>query len=199
MMRKSVNSNLPAGRQGQKSKIRNSGFTLVEVLVTFAIVSVVVTIGSISFFSLLRGANKTEILKEVKQNGDYALSVMEIRLRNARDVLSGCDGSVTNSFTIENPDATTTTFSCINTGSAQQIREETGATTTYLSGPQVTVATDCATAAITSLMFSCNLSVIDGVTKNVSLGFTLKQANSDSPLTETAQQTFSTQVTLRNN
>ena len=178
--------------------MHNITYIIVKMYLVFY-VSIVMTIGSISFFSLLRGANKTEILKEVKQNGDYALSVMEIRLRNARDITSGCDGTITNSISIENPDATTTTFSCINTGSAQEIREQTTGVTTYLTGPQVTIATDCATAAITSLMFSCNLSAVDGVTKNVGLGFTLKQANSDSPLTEQAQQTFSSQVTLRNN
>jgi len=183
----------------QIPKCCNSGFTLVEVLVTFAIVSIVVTIGSISFFALLRGANKTEILKEVKQNGDYALSVMELKIRNARDIPSGCDGAATNSISIENPDATTTIFSCVNTGSAQQIREQTNGITTYLTSPQVTIDTDCTTAAITSLMFSCSVSTVDGVTKNVNLGFKLRQANSDSPLTEKAEQTFSSQVTLRNN
>ena len=185
--------------QNSKFKIRRTGFTLIEVLVTFAIVSVVVTIGSISFFSLLRGANKTEILKEVKQNGDYALSVIELKIRNARDIPSGCDGTVANSITIENPDASTTTFSCENTGSTQQIREQTSGITTYLTGPQVTIGADCATAGVASIMFSCTLSAVDGVTKNISLGFTWRQANSDSPLTEQAEQTFSSQVTLRNN
>lgn len=88
-----------------------SGFTLIEILVVVGILGAIVVIGSITFFSVLRGARKSKMISLVKQNGDYALEVMIKMIRNAREITSPCDGSDT-SITILNPDRGETTFSC---------------------------------------------------------------------------------------
>ena len=54
-----------------------TGFTLVEILVVIGLLAIVVALGSNMFFTTLRGSTKSKTLTIVKQNGDYALSVME--------------------------------------------------------------------------------------------------------------------------
>ncbi len=67
---------------------KEKGFTLIEILMVVFLLGIIVVIGSNLFFSILKGASKAEITKEVKQNGDYALAVMERHLRNASSVES---------------------------------------------------------------------------------------------------------------
>ena len=59
----------------------------------------------------MRSQLKSELLKEVKQNGDYAMSVIEMMLKNAADVTLGC-GTSSNELTIMNPDGFPTAFTC---------------------------------------------------------------------------------------
>jgi len=88
------------------------GFTLIELLVVTAIILVIIGAVSNSFFSSLRGSTKTTVMNEAKQNGDYALSVMERMIRNAVDVTSSCVGDALDSLTITNLDGGSTTFVC---------------------------------------------------------------------------------------
>lgn len=83
------------------------GFTLIEIIVVVGILGIVTVMGTNLFFSILRGSTKTKILQLVKQNGDYAITVMGRMIRNARSVSGG--GS---SITILNSDGMTTIFSC---------------------------------------------------------------------------------------
>lgn len=84
-----------------------AGFTLIEILTVVVILAIVAAIGTNMFFTILRGSTKTRVLAEVKQNGGYALNVLERTIRNAKGLSGG--GS---SITIINPDDTTTIFSC---------------------------------------------------------------------------------------
>ncbi|MBI3379591.1 type II secretion system protein, partial [Candidatus Gottesmanbacteria bacterium] len=89
------------------------GFTLVELLVIVALVGMIGVITSQVFIIGFRSAGKGEIVKEVKQNGDYAMSVMETMVRNAADISPDqvCNANST-SLSIINPDGYTTTFDC---------------------------------------------------------------------------------------
>lgn len=69
---------------------RKSGLTLIELLVSLGIFAIIAVMGSNLFFSILKGAVKSRIIQEVKQNGDYAISVMERMIRNAVS-LDECD------------------------------------------------------------------------------------------------------------
>lgn len=114
-------------------KKRNKGFGLLEIMIAVAILGIIVVIGSNSFFSILRGSTKTKNLQLVKQNGDYALSVMERMIRNARMIIEPSSDGTTNFITILNPDGGQTTFSCegneedkkITSNSASLISNET--------------------------------------------------------------------------
>lgn len=97
----------------KKYEIREYSFTLVELLVVAAIVLLIIGVVSNLFFSALRGATKTTIINEVKQNGDYALSVMERMIRNAASLNSPtCPFSSSSNIVITNPDNYQTTFAC---------------------------------------------------------------------------------------
>jgi len=89
--------------------MKKTGFTLIEILVVVGILGIIAAISTNMFFSVLQASTKTRVLSEVKQNGDYALNVMERTIRNAKSVTSNG-----NSITIVNPDDSSTTFSCSN-------------------------------------------------------------------------------------
>lgn len=96
-------------------KIQNLGFTLVELLVVISLLGIIGAVTTQVFILGFRSQAKSEILKEVKQNGDYAISVMENMIRNASDIpqsLAQCNTSL-DSLTIVNPDGYTTTFECV--------------------------------------------------------------------------------------
>ena len=85
---------------------------MVEMLVVIALLGIISTIVTQVLVISVRSSLKAEIQKEVKQNGDYAISIMERAIRNATDVdAAGCN--ISRDFvTITNRDTTTTTFTC---------------------------------------------------------------------------------------
>lgn len=72
---------------------QKTGFTLVELLVVIGIMAVVGGVGSDLFVSILKGANKANVINEVKQNGNHALDVMERNIRNAKEANLGGSGA----------------------------------------------------------------------------------------------------------
>lgn len=151
---------------------KEKGFTLIEILMVVFLLGIVVVIGSNLFFSILKGASKAEITKEVKQNGDYAMNVMERMIRNAQS--ANCDGGVT----IINPvDRRTTIFFCDGT----RIASNSGV---YLTSDNVS-ASNCS--------FSCQGKEPEVVT----ISFDLSQKGTTARPEEKAQIHFQTTVGLR--
>jgi len=68
---------------------KKTGFTLIELLVVIGIMAVVGGVGSDLFISILKGANKANVINEVKQNGNHVLDVMERNIRNAKEAKLG--------------------------------------------------------------------------------------------------------------
>jgi prepilin-type N-terminal cleavage/methylation domain-containing protein len=155
------------------------GFTLIEILVVVAIFGIIVVLGSSLFFSLLRGSTKSRILKVVRQNGDYALAVMGIMVRNAAS-LPNYSGS---SITIVNPDGGTTIFSC----SSGRIASN-GAS---LMSSEVKV-NDC------SSVFSLDLKEGGAAPAVMTIKFSLSQQAVAARPEEQALMNFQTTVSLRN-
>lgn len=106
---------------------RSKGFTLIEILVVIGVLAIIVVVGSTSFFNLLKGSMKTRTINLVKQNGDYALAIMERMIRNAQKIDSACTSSM-DEISITNPDGGSTTFSCtdnpISSNSAKLISDQ---------------------------------------------------------------------------
>lgn len=87
------------------------GFSLIELLVVITLIGIIGVITTQVFILGFRSQGKSEITKEVKQNGDYTLSVIESMVRNAVNIQAGCNQSVAQ-LPITNPDGYTTTFFC---------------------------------------------------------------------------------------
>lgn len=155
------------------------GFTLIELLVVIVIVGVVGGIATIILSTTLQNASKGEMMREVKQNGDFALSVMERMIRNATGV-SPCLGSSAQ-LTITNSDGKNSTFSL----SGPQIASNGG----MLNGGMLT--SNKLTAS--NLSFSCTLT--PGRPGFVVVTFNL--AGGGSIPSERARMDFRTSVSLR--
>lgn len=63
------------------------GFTLVEILVAIAIITIVGTMIVAIFASTLRGSSKAQILAVIKQNGQASMEIMDKTIRNADNVI----------------------------------------------------------------------------------------------------------------
>lgn len=67
------------------------GFTLVELLVSVAVLSILGVIFLVVFSNSLRGGNKAQIVLAIKQNGQSVLETMDKTIRSSDDVV--CVGS----------------------------------------------------------------------------------------------------------
>lgn len=182
----SLHSN--AGRES-RIKINREGFTLIETLVSILIVATLGIIITMSLSNLLNGSAKTEAIKDVKQNGDYALSSMEQNIRNAVNVYNQngsnqvCNGSYS-SITVVQP-AKTINYTCDSSTDRISVVIDAGAIN-YLTGNTVSVSSaDCLA------MFTCSKD--DSGYKTISIKFDLQSKSFP-----TVIQTYQTQVKLRN-
>lgn len=170
------------------------GFTLIEMLVMVAIMVTVGSLAAIIFFTTLKGASKSDVIREVKQNGEYALSVMERMIRNAKSieavgnclVKGGCSSGIGTCLKIKNPDNQTTTFMMEPVGSLLKIAANSG---NYLTNDKVKLVSP------PGLIFICTAN--SGKPDVVTIRFTLSQAASSARPEETASIPFETTVSLR--
>ena len=94
-----------------KNKRKNlvKGFSLIEMLVVMLVFTILGVIITQSLSSTLRGSKKSEAISEVKSNIDYAMSVMERGLRNAKAIT--CTG-LTDTLTYTDQFGNTVEYSC---------------------------------------------------------------------------------------
>lgn len=154
------------------------GFTLIEMLVVAALLFTVGVVVVQLFFSSLKSGSKSTILLTVKENGDYALTVMERMIRNSREVQLCSLGTVR----IRNPDENFTVFECDN------LNKRIASNGASLISGHVAVSCDS--------LFNCQLT--NGKLTKIGINFTVSQNLPVPKLEETAQMDFTTVVTLRN-
>jgi len=154
------------------NKFKN-GFTLIELLVVLSIVMSIVVVSGNIFYTALRSGSKTQVSLDLKQRGNYGLSVIEKMIREAKEVDCASD-----QVTIVYKDGQETSFSC----SSGQVASDSAN-----SAVLVDSIADCST----DFGFSCNL-------PQVGIGFTISE-NPDSPMPfKSSQINFQTTVTARN-
>lgn len=88
------------------------GFSIIEILVVVGIFAMIAVISTQAVVSSLTSARKSEAAIQVKENLDYTVSVMERKLRNAREITT-CNESLIEYIDSEGNDAE---FRCINVG-----------------------------------------------------------------------------------
>jgi len=173
-----------------KQKRLVKGFTLVELLAVIAITGVVGTLMFGILFTTLRGANKSESLGAIQQNGDAALSQMTRMVRFASELNdpAGCYTGPTptpivqTSITIRNVDNGSSTFSC-----------DLIAGTMASNGASML---DTTSIAVTACSFTC-LQNTPNDFPTIMISFTLNKKN-NTLVENKAPQTFTSNVTLRN-
>lgn len=165
------------------------GFTLLELLVTTGIMTLVTVILTQVLFSTIHVNTKTEIMKEVKQNGDFALGIIIRMIQNGRAITSACDGTTASSITLTNADGGETTFTCLPDSDVLRIASNSA----LLTSPKVTLTGVSCTDAID---FVCTTAA--GGTKSVKISFSLAQKGTPPSAYETAAGTFQTTVSVRN-
>ena len=96
------------------------GFTLIETLVVVGIMAIVAVVSSNMFFTVFKSSGKTKVLTKVKENGDYALSVMERLIRDSQEVVTNTDNKICESgmnyLKFKRADGSTIEFGCLDEG-----------------------------------------------------------------------------------
>ena len=180
----------------------NRGFTLLETLITITIIGGVGVLITQVFFTTTRVNTKSEIIKEVKQNGQFALDVMTRTIRNAEEVDSVCSpgGTSHESLQITNKNGDTTVYGCVYDASEgiTRIASTSGlsARSDFITSQNVTIGGTNSCDASVSLRFTCTEN--SGGFKIVRIDFTLAQKGTPPDQFEKASEAFATSVTLRN-
>jgi prepilin-type N-terminal cleavage/methylation domain-containing protein len=175
------------------------GFTLLEILISVGILAIVATLIVQVLFTVTHVNKKTELITDVKQNGNFSLDVIGRMVRSAKAVKTSCGGSETSasSAQITNPDNNVTTLECVSDGNAARIASISAAQTVYLSTGNVTVSTsggkDCTDS---SLAFSCPPA--SGIQTEISVSFTLGQVGVSASAYENNSASFQSTIGMRN-
>lgn len=164
---------------------RNQGFSLLEILVVIMITAIVVTVLSGMFFSILKGSTKSRIMAEIKQNGSYALNVMERMIRNAKSVMA--DPTNDQKITIIGQDNMPTVFECTADGKIASISAQ-------FSGQLI----DSTRVKVAECKFGVTPGELGRTPSAISINFTLSQAGTSGRIEEMSTMAFTSQVVLRN-
>lgn len=175
---------------------RQAGFTLLEMVVSIAIVALVATVLSQVFISTLRTNTKTEILKDMKQNGELALENMVRMIQNAQDITSTCEstGTSSQSITILNPDGKETSLGCLVDGTITRLASTSAEGTEYLTSSNVTAGGT--TCPASSIVFVCKGGA--GVSPSITISFQLAQSGTAIGVFEQSSEAFQTSANMRN-
>lgn len=79
----------------EKKYKRVSGFTLIELVLVVALLTIAVGISSDIIISLVRSYNKTQVINELEQSANFVLLKLERELRNATSVTDITASSIT--------------------------------------------------------------------------------------------------------
>lgn len=178
------------------------GFTILELLVVAGVLSIITAVISQVLFTTIRSNTKSEIIKEVKQNGDIAIENMARMIQNAKSITAVyCDGATKNTaITLINQDDGQTTFQCSIDNGVNRIAS-VSATTEYLTSSNLILTDaagqstlDCSSTDI--LSFSCF--TVGGIPKTVQIQFGLRQKNDTTSQFEASRMMFQSTVVLRN-
>lgn len=183
-------------QQGFVPHRRGAGFTLIEMIVSVAIIAVVGVALSQVFIATLRTNTKTELFKDVKQNAELALETMVRMIQNAKEVTSSCSIAGTNStsITIVSEDDGETTFGCFLDGTNTRIASQSAQGTSYLTSSNVSLGGD--SCAGSTLAFTCFGAA--GIPTSITISFDLAQVGTPQQAFEQASESFQTSATMRN-
>ncbi len=159
-------------------KNKQSGLSLLEILVVITIFSILGVVVTRSVLLTIQGSKKTESLVKVRENVDFAMTVIERQIRNA-DSITACPLSDPDIFSYSDSTGKTTTFSCVNIAGADG----------YIASGSGRLTND--TIKLTACSFSCT----PGTSNNPSSVSVIVTAEDKSTVTG-ATSSFSTTNTI---
>lgn len=135
-----------------------------------------------SLFSILKSNTKANIMKEIRQSGAYALDIMDKTISGGVIDNNDCNG-YSSSLKVKNPvSGATVTFECKGNPA-------------YIASGSARLTSELVAVENCSGAFRCEK--IDS-NKKVTINFTLRQRGSSTKPEETARQTFTKTIFLRN-
>jgi len=167
------------------------GFSLIELLVFVSLIGIIGAITTQVLIISIRSQGKSEIGKEVKQSGDYAMSVMDTMIRNASDITDYCNENV-DEINILNQDGYNTRLYC--DVSASQIASESSG----FPGPTLTQSLTSEKVAVSSCVFRIVCPTPPLSPKYVFINYTISQVGTGLPPDQTATVNYQSTVSLRN-
>ncbi len=177
-----------------RNKRKKNGFTIIEIVVTVGILAVVAVVGTNIFFTVLRSSSKSKVLTTVKQNGDYALSVMERMIRKSEKIVLNSDDQTCvlgmTKFKIVNLDQQETEFEFVDMdGDLSNGYDYVASNASRLTSDEV---------KITNPTFDCTKDS-DFIPSSITIKFTVSQNTVATPRPEEdASVDFQTTIVTRN-
>ena len=168
------------------------GYSMIELLVVVALVGLIGTITTQVFILAIQTQGKSEVIKEVKQNGDYAFSVMESMIRNSTDISGSCNEPSTQQLNIRNPDGFNTVFDCTGTN-ISSISGSEDANPTPTGAPLTNYR-----VKVTSCTFRVVCPTPPINPKYVYVQYTVSQAGEGTGPKDTSSLDYQTTISLRN-
>ncbi|KKU80694.1 MAG: hypothetical protein UY08_C0012G0013 [Candidatus Gottesmanbacteria bacterium GW2011_GWA1_47_8] len=175
-------------------KHNTTGFTFVEILVTAGIIALMSGIAAQIFISSSRNGAKSDLIRNIKQNGEFSLEVITRMIQSAKRI-TACSGVSAPTLTIENRDGGSTTFECSFDGTVTRIASRSGSLTEYLTTGGLSLGGSACDAS--TLAFVCTAR--SGLPSSVQINFTLSQIGESTKAYEEANIPFQTTVTTRSN
>lgn len=120
------------------------GFSLIEVLVAIVMFTLLAIVATQTTVQSLRGSRVSDAGTQVRENMEYALSVLERHVRNASSIVTACDGVGRQTLTYLNEKGRQATFQCL-----------TDANGTYLASNSATARLTTSSITLTTCSFVC--------------------------------------------
>jgi prepilin-type N-terminal cleavage/methylation domain-containing protein len=185
--------------QSAKCKVQSflPGFTFIELLVSMSIILLVGSLILVVFFMSLRGAEKSQHLLTLRQNGNFALTQMVKSVRLAKGFPEGtlCDGTTAlpSISIISATDLTITTYACTE---AEPGSEFATIASRSASGDE-TQLLDGSTVKTNGCSFTCGTQG-PFQTPYLRINFSLIPAAADPQQSDTSSLPFSSTIILKN-
>lgn len=166
------------------------GFTLIELLVVVAVFMILAVLVTNSLFSILKSNTKANIMKEIRQSGAYALDIMDKTISGGVIDNNDCNG-YSSSLKVKNPvSGATINFECRHNNTPEY---------NYIASNNAQLTSSVVTVEDCTKVFLCEKIGTDvGSDRKVTISFTLKQLGTPARPEETARQTFTKTIFLRN-
>jgi len=172
--------------------MKKNGFTLLEIIISVGILAIVGTLIAQVLFTTTHVNKKTEILTDIKQDGNFALDVIGRMVRSAKTI-DKCTGG---ELQITNPNNNQTTFKCFFDGTTARIASESAShPRVYLTSGNVTLISSSSDCNKT-IMFACLPAVAPY--NQVTVTFTLGQLGVAGSAYEGGSASFQSTINMRN-